>query len=37
MKLSMEVGLVPGHVVLDGVPAPLLNFQPLSVVAKRLN
>jgi len=23
MKLGMEVGLVPGHIVLDGDPAPL--------------
>ena len=23
MKLGVEVGLSPGHIVLDGVPAPL--------------
>ena len=23
MKLGMEIGLVPGHIVLDGDPAPL--------------
>jgi len=39
MKLGMEVGLDPGHIVLDGDPAPLLqrgtapNFRPISVVA----
>jgi len=43
MKLGMEVGLGPGHIVLDGDPAPLppkgsaLNFRPMSVVAKRLD
>jgi len=46
MPLGMEVGLGPGHIVLDGDPAPpppkgaqLLppNFWPLSVVAKRLD
>jgi len=35
MKLCMKVGLGPGHIVLDGDPAP--NFQPMSVVAKRLD
>jgi len=42
MKLGMEVGLGPGHTVLDGDPAPpergsapFLNFWPMSVVAKR--
>ena len=40
MKLGMQVGLNPGHIVLDGDPAPLQrggkdpNFQPMSVVAK---
>jgi len=43
MKLGMEVGLVPGHIVLDGNPAPLPkgyslpNFRSVSVVAKRLD
>jgi len=44
MKLGVQVGLVPGHIVLDGEPAPLLqkgveppNFQPISVVAKWLD
>jgi len=41
MKLGMEVGLDSGHIVLDGDPAPpkrgtAPNFQPMSVVAKRL-
>ena len=40
MKLGMEVGLNPGHMVLDGDPAPSKrgtapNFWPMSVVAKR--
>jgi len=40
MPRSMEVGLVPGHIVLHGDPqkggtAP--NFCPMSVVAKRLD
>jgi len=41
----MEVGLGPGHIVLDWDPAPLPenlaeplpNFQPISIVAKRLD
>jgi len=40
MKLGMLVGLGPGHIVLDGNPAPLHkgaqpppNFRPISVVA----
>jgi len=39
MKLGMQVGLGPGHIVLDGDPAPLRkgaepsNFRPISVVA----
>jgi len=42
MKLGMEVGLSPGHIMLDGDPAPPLqsgtpNFRPMSVVAKRLD
>jgi len=43
MKLGTEIGLGPGHIVLDGVPgssspkgtAP--DFRPMSVVAKRLD
>ena len=41
MKLGMQVGLGPGHNVLDGDPAPPLpkggedpNFWPISVAAK---
>jgi len=43
MKLGMQVGIGPGHVVLDGDPAPFSkgaqspNFRPMSVVAKRLD
>jgi len=44
MKLSVEVGLSYGHIVLDGDPAPSksgtappLNFWPMSVVANRLD
>ena len=43
MKLGMQVGLSPGHIVFDGDPAPLLqsgsalNFRPISVVAKWLD
>jgi len=45
MKLGMEVGLGPGHIVLDGDSAPLPqkghsnppNFWPMYLVAKRLN
>jgi len=47
MALGMEVRLGPGHIVLDGDPLqlplprkgaqPLHNFQPMSVVAKRLD
>ena len=41
MKLGMKVGLSPGHIVLDGDPAPPKNgpvptFRPMSVAAKRL-
>ena len=43
MKLGKQVGLGPGHIVLDGDPAPLLqrgqsppNFWPISVAVKRL-
>jgi len=45
MELGMEVGLGPGHIVLDGDPAtllkkgaePLPNFRPISVVAEWLD
>jgi len=45
MKLRAQVGLGPGHIVLDGDPAPPPpkghcphpNFRPISVVAKRLD
>jgi len=45
MKLGMQVGLGPGHIVSDGDPAPLPpkghgpypNFLPISVVAKWLD
>ena len=45
MPLGVEVGLGPGDFVLDGDPAPLPkkgtaplpNFQPMSIVAKRLD
>ena len=43
MKLGVQVGLGPDHIVLDGDPAPLPqrgtapNFRPMSVVAKRLD
>jgi len=44
MSLGMEVGLGPGHIVLDGDPAHLpkrghspSNFRLMSVVAKRLD
>jgi len=33
MKLGTQVRLGPGHIVLDGDPAPL----PMFIVAKRLN
>jgi len=33
----MEVGLSPDQIVLDGNPAPLPNFWPTAVVAKRLD
>jgi len=42
MLLGMEVGLGPGHIMVDGDPAPLSkkggtapNFRPMSIVAKR--
>jgi len=34
--IRMPLGMV-GHIVLDGDPAPTLNFQTMSVVAKRLD
>jgi len=34
MPLGMEVDLSPGHIVLDGDPAPP-PFRPMSVVDKR--
>jgi len=45
MVLCMDVDLSPGDFVLDGDPAPfpkgggppLLNFRPISIVAKRLD
>jgi len=45
MALSMEVGLDPGHIVLDGDSAPVskkgdrapTNFLPIFIVAKRLD
>jgi len=43
VKLGMQVGLSPGHIMLDGDPAPLPqrgtapNFLPISVVAKWLD
>jgi len=42
MKLDTQVGLGPGHIVLNGDPGPpspkghTPNFQPMSVVAKWL-
>jgi len=43
IPLGMDVELGPGHIVLDGDPSPLSkraqppNFQPMSVVAKRMD
>ena len=44
MKLGMQVGLGPGHIVLGGDPAPPSpkgaqppNFRPISVAAKWLH
>jgi len=46
MPIRTEVGLGSGDFVLDGDPAappqkggeaPLLNFRPMSIVAKRLD
>jgi len=38
MALGMEMGLDPGHIVLDGNPAPLpkKGAERISIVAKRL-
>ena len=38
MALGKDAGLGPGHIVLDGDPAPqqpLPTFRPISIVAKR--
>ena len=43
MKLGVEIGLGPGHIMLDGDPAPppkkgtTPNFRIISVVTKRLD
>jgi len=46
MPLGTEIGLGPGNFVLDGDPAPppqkgggapVPNFRPMSIVAKRLD
>jgi len=44
MPLCMKVGLGPGHIMLDGDPAPPpkqeaqpSTFQPMSTVAKSLD
>jgi len=38
MKLGVQVGIGPGHIVLDGDPAsPPPNFRPMSIVANRLD
>jgi len=43
MKVGMQVGLGPGHIMLDGNPAPppqrgtAPNFRPISVAAKWLH
>jgi len=41
MKLGMEIGLGPGHIVLDGCRPQKghspPNFRPMSVVANRLD
>jgi len=36
IPLGIEVGLIPGHIVLDGNPAPLPDFRLISLVARRL-
>jgi len=36
MPLGKVVGLGPGHIVLDGDPAPTAaHFRPMPIVAKR--
>jgi len=38
MPLGKEVGLGPGHIVLDGDPAPTAaprHFRPMPIVAKQ--
>jgi len=45
MKLGVDVGLGPGHILVDGDPAPppqkggtaAPTFQPMSIVGKRLS
>jgi len=43
MKLGLQVGLGPGHIVLDGDPAlspkwaEPASFRPMSIVAKMLD
>ena len=46
MKLGTHIGFGPGHIMLDGDPAPPVpkkeaepdpNFRPMSTVAKRLD
>jgi len=44
MALGMDMGLGPGHIVLDGNPAPLhkkgaepQNFRTMFIVTKRLD
>ena len=43
MKPGLQVGLGPGHIVLDGAQVPLPqrgtapNFRPISTVPKRLD
>jgi len=44
MTLGMEVGLGPGHILLDGDPAPFLqkgaeppNIRPNYIVVKQLD
>ena len=34
MKLGMQVGLVPGHIVLDGDPAPLPKWAQPQLLAQ---
>jgi len=42
MALGMEVGLAPGHILLDAAPLPQKggrapNFRPIFIVVKRLD